>query len=105
MVQCRMVRFGCIRGIRRPVVLAGPGSLVESAGQPAALLEGGNLLLDVVLFNGEVLRAKTRDIVSFAIRDGNIELHKNDVYAKTRCFVLGRGPRYGGQRQKETHRK
>src|ERR1017187_3430327 len=102
MVQRGMVRFGCIHGVTGHVLLARRSILGEFAWGLVAFLEGGNLLRNVVLLNGEVFRVKARDIVPFAIRDGNIELYKNNVYPKTRCFVLGSRPRYRGQRQKET---
>jgi hypothetical protein len=49
----------------------------------AALLEGGNLLRNLILGNGEVFRAKASDIVSLVISNGHVELNEDDVYAQT----------------------
>jgi hypothetical protein len=100
MVQRRMARFGSICSARRP--FSGRSTFWESPWHLVAFLEGGNPFRQIVLLDGEVFRSKVRDVVSFAISDGNIELHKNDVHVKTRCLVLCRGPYYAAQREKKT---
>src|ERR1035441_7346179 len=102
MLWRRMVWSGCLGGVWHPVKLGGGRGLSQFAGEFVAFLKGGNLLRNVIFFNNEVFRAKTRDIVSFAIRDSNVELHQNDVDAETRCLVLGCRTRRGGQEKKKT---
>ena len=70
-----------------------------------AFFESGDLLRNLVLGDLKILWPQTADVISLAIRDGNVELHQNYGYAQMCCVVLSGEPRFTGDEKQHAQDK